>query len=1338
MISAQDVKVFIMAGQSNMQGHGDVSPDDLPGTLSHFMNNGGAAEFGYVQNTDGSWAIRDDVWVRYNHENGDLLADKLNIGFGGDDNKLGPELGFGHLLGADTEDQILIIKTCWGGKNLAVDFRPPSSGGTTGIYYNQMMQDITSAIANIATEFPQYTGGDVKIAGFAWFQGWNDGEEQSFLDEYEQNLINLIADVRTDLNVPNLPVVVGLTGNGGRTVDQGDAWVNSLQTQLVPAQISAAEFSGHSNVVYAETRDYWIDGDASPEPDFVHHWKNNAESYLRIGTAFGQQMISLLGGSGGNNGGTSLGTIQANTNLALPSSYNFQEYVFPEPDDQGDCQGMINNTAMIDEVYIAQTHVHTLDHPLFYMIGHRPAVLQLAVSGIGAAPDVTVTGTMNGTQIGTLCLKGPVTLSSSVDQERPNFEDFFSVTLPKSWVVNGLELLVRAGSNSRTISAPELKIGPYTELNLVEVKLDVLDYNNVPGQQTVIDDQLGELASAYPASVIRYGTFPVTIPFPEFVVTNGTEQLARLTSVDDIGDAGVPNEGNINYAANDFLAAIQMANGDLVSTVYFGNTLNLSPGGWGGGRSFVSPDYDNIFVHELGHALSLPHWGEEFNNPIENNDQYLYPYGGENNEGSGIGETWTFIQDKYAFVNPKCEIESTGNVGLERSDCMDREVSCNELRGDVEGPWEGFSDFSSYSMHQFLSGGAVHRDFVPYRNGMSEFQVSEQPGYPTVSLVNGKRVFTRESTQPQDSGEEDWFDLPGEEKIEQDLYLLYGSIHPNQDQANIIYDPLKIKGNLAPSIDPTDPDMFATLQNMTNEDGPAIFQESRDITLKLNYIDGSVKHVVVPYTSFDREPDDYYGLGRGDISYFAVAVPGDIDLCNVELYHRPFVVSFDDDDTEGNINYGPNNITAANYMDGAILKATVNFSCNCPGTPDYIEPGTPCDDGNPLTIDDVEDGFCNCAGVAIGPCGVINNGNFTESTFGWWNWGMEITSVNGEARFSNIDSGDAGIAQGPFSLENNESYKVSFDAYAEASSPLDLLIFLDEEPFTEFYRETIVLETNSQNFERTFTFSNPSSFNVALEFNLSGNESTVFLDNVCLDKACVGGTAEILYNGIDDDCNPGTLDDDIDQDGFLFADDCDDNNININPDAIDIPNNSIDEDCDGFDSIVLPVTFILFEGEVADSEIQLAWEVANEINVSQYVIERSQGQPIEAFIAIGDVSADGGVTYSFTDDAPNEGINYYRIKSVDFDGQIGYSEIIMVNYLSTHTTEDKALHNIILSPSPVNDRIYLSSGELIKIVDLNGREYPLSYDVSQLSSGMYIAIIRVNSEVVVPRKFIKQ
>ena len=61
---------------------------------------------------------------------------------------------------------------------------------------------------------------------------------------------------------------------------------------------------------------------------------------------------------------------------------------------------------------------------------------------------------------------------------------------------------------------------------------------------------------------------------------------------------------------------------------------------------------------------------------------------------------------------------------------------------------------------------------------------------------------------------------------------------------------------------------------------------------------------------------------------------------------------------------------------------------------------------------------------------------------------------------------------------------------------------------------------------------------------------------------------EIPYDGIDQDCSGGDLDD-VDQDGFSPEDgDCNDEDEDINPDAEEIPNDGIDQDCDGADLIV--------------------------------------------------------------------------------------------------------------------------------------------------------------------------
>lgn len=291
------VKVFILAGQSNMEGHSvtDLEGKDYNdgrGTLKSLLGDPEKAKLvKHLRNDKGEWVVRDDVWVRYQREKGPLLAGPLGMGFSvyGDKHHFGPELQFGHVLGEHFENQVLLIKTAWGGKSLHKDFRPPSSGGQVGPYYAQMIADVRAALANLKTEFPKYTDQGYELAGFVWYQGWNDGvDPKKAIPEYEQNLVNLIKDVRKELNAPKLPMVVGeLTGPW---VDAPGAWSDLRKAQQAAAERS--EFKG--TVLFVPTREFVRPAKESPNPGHGHHEFGNAETGVLVGGALGKGMVKLL------------------------------------------------------------------------------------------------------------------------------------------------------------------------------------------------------------------------------------------------------------------------------------------------------------------------------------------------------------------------------------------------------------------------------------------------------------------------------------------------------------------------------------------------------------------------------------------------------------------------------------------------------------------------------------------------------------------------------------------------------------------------------------------------------------------------------------------------------------------------------------------------------------------------------------------------------------------------------------------------------------------------------------------------------------------------------------
>lgn len=292
--SERKLRIFVLAGQSNMVGYGTVedAENDL-GSLINIIEEDESGKWSHLGEAS-NWNETDGAYLYF--ANGtDTIRSKVTVGQGANDNHIGPELMFAHTLDEYYDDPVLIIKTAWGGKNLAEDFRPPSAGGTTGEYYHAILQTIQHVTQNISSQFPSIDVSEYELSGFAWFQGWNDGESENYLNEYENNLDHLVNDIRTDLNSPKLPFIIASAGQGGYNIDVNDAWVRSLQEIVSVAQenVGCNDTLYGGRLGFVDSKAFYIDENNSPE-NAIHHYNNNALTFLQIGEAIGDEMIQAI------------------------------------------------------------------------------------------------------------------------------------------------------------------------------------------------------------------------------------------------------------------------------------------------------------------------------------------------------------------------------------------------------------------------------------------------------------------------------------------------------------------------------------------------------------------------------------------------------------------------------------------------------------------------------------------------------------------------------------------------------------------------------------------------------------------------------------------------------------------------------------------------------------------------------------------------------------------------------------------------------------------------------------------------------------------------------------
>ena len=297
-LEAKPLKVFILAGQSNMEGHARVETFDYIGD-----DPATAPLLRMMRGADGKPAVAENAWISYltGHHEGNANgegAGKLTAGYGArgsnptqDGGKIGPEFTFGLTMDAALEEPVLLIKTAWGGRSLNTQFRPPSAGPyefseaqieqmrkrgkdvdaekaaraqDTGRFYRFMVDHVKHVLADPKRVCPAYDPADgYEIAGFVWFQGFNDLVDGNTYPEgpdgirdyskYSDLMAAFIRDVRKDLDAPKMPFVIGVLGVDGLNAKEG----NLAFRKAMAAPASLPEFKG--NVAAVETAPFWAE-----------------------------------------------------------------------------------------------------------------------------------------------------------------------------------------------------------------------------------------------------------------------------------------------------------------------------------------------------------------------------------------------------------------------------------------------------------------------------------------------------------------------------------------------------------------------------------------------------------------------------------------------------------------------------------------------------------------------------------------------------------------------------------------------------------------------------------------------------------------------------------------------------------------------------------------------------------------------------------------------------------------------------------------------------------------------------------------------------------------------
>jgi hypothetical protein len=273
------VKVFLLAGQSNMAGvggyYGYIAPNTAPWTLPPYDHSDvPCPSYLAVQPSVKFWNYNDGIGILPNDTrphaptvgNGWI---NLQKGFGSTSLEFGPELSFGYRLRQlFPNDEIYLVKYAIGGTNLANQWNPYG----TADKFNMFEARTRAALANLVAQ-----GKAPEIEGMIWLQGEDDSTVASYAASYALNLKNLIEKVRTDFSAydgSNMKFVLG------RITTMGAYWAPMSTVSTVrDAQINVTNPASS----YYVPNTAWFDTDDLQWAFYGHY---GTAGQVELGTRF--------------------------------------------------------------------------------------------------------------------------------------------------------------------------------------------------------------------------------------------------------------------------------------------------------------------------------------------------------------------------------------------------------------------------------------------------------------------------------------------------------------------------------------------------------------------------------------------------------------------------------------------------------------------------------------------------------------------------------------------------------------------------------------------------------------------------------------------------------------------------------------------------------------------------------------------------------------------------------------------------------------------------------------------------------------------------------------------